>query len=100
MYTILIDSGTTHSRIRLVSLWSSKVKDVIKRAVGVRNTAIDGNNQKLRNMISQAVEEIITKNALQTDQVKYIIASGMITSNLGLYEIPHISAPARLEDFV
>ena len=100
MFTILIDSGTTHSRIRLVNTNSSKVEDAIKLAVGVRDTAIAGNNHNLKTMISEAIKEIINKNSINKNQIKCIIASGMITSNLGLYEVPHISAPANLEDFV
>ncbi|OZU88265.1 hypothetical protein CIL03_11465 [Virgibacillus indicus] len=100
MYIILIDSGTTNSRIRLVHEESTQLIDIIKIEVGIRNTAIDGNNHSLKSEITQGIRELVRKNKLETAQINYIIASGMITSNLGLYEVDHVTAPADLEDFV
>lgn len=51
MYVIFIDSGTTNTRIRLVEEEKTIVLDVEKVQVGVRNTAIDGNNQQLKKNI-------------------------------------------------
>lgn len=49
-YTITIDGGTTNTRC---ILWNSSRQriDEQKREVGVRNTAIDGNNSKLKNAV-------------------------------------------------
>lgn len=97
---ILIDSGTTNSRIRLVDEKNKEVIDVIKLSVGVRNTAIDGNNNKLKQELAQGLEELLSKHSLTPSDIPYIVAAGMITSNLGLHEVPHINSPARLEDFI
>ncbi|MCL7746815.1 2-dehydro-3-deoxygalactonokinase [Halalkalibacter alkaliphilus] len=99
MYVILIDSGTTNTRIRLVS-YDYHVVDAIKLKVGVRNSAIDGRNDRLKREIHSGIKEIINKNQLTPKQVTFIVASGMITSNLGLYEVPHITAPAKINDFI
>ncbi|WP_082233214.1 2-dehydro-3-deoxygalactonokinase [Halobacillus massiliensis] len=97
---ILIDSGTTNSRIRLVEETELNVSDSIKVEAGVRNTAIEGNNKKLKNEIAAGIKQLLQKHSLSPDDIKYIVASGMITSNLGLYEVPHIEAPAQLDHFL
>src|SRR5690625_3300580 len=99
MYIIMIDSGTTNSRIRLVGDDKPGILDLITTKVGVRNTAIDGDNNKLKAAIKHGIEEMLSRNQLVPQSIKYIVASGMITSNLGLYEVPHITAPAELKDF-
>lgn len=99
MAIILIDSGTTNSRLRLVDEEKVEVVNVVKLEVGVRNTAIDKNNVKLKRELAQGIEKLLKENNLLPEQISYIAASGMITSNLGIHEVPHISAPARLEDF-
>ena len=51
-YTITIDGGTTNTRC---ILWNSSRQriDEQKLEVGVRNTAIDGNNSKLKNSVKE-----------------------------------------------
>jgi 2-dehydro-3-deoxygalactonokinase len=100
MTVILIDSGTTNSRIRLVDEEENAVLDVVKIQVGVRNTAIEGSNARLKEEIQLGIKEIIKKNGLTPVNISYIVASGMITSNLGIYEVPHVTAPADIDDFV
>ncbi|SEH41890.1 2-dehydro-3-deoxygalactonokinase [Halobacillus karajensis] len=97
---ILIDSGTTNSRIRLVHEEEKEIVEVIKLPVGVRNTAIDGHNNQLKQELSKGVKQVLAEHSLTQREVKYIVASGMITSNLGLHEVPHIESPASLEDFI
>ncbi|MEH7493823.1 2-dehydro-3-deoxygalactonokinase [Neobacillus niacini] len=99
MYIITIDSGTTNSRIRLIKNKQNTVIDVIKKPVGVRNTAIDGTMDVLKNGIAEGLQEIIHRNKLQVKDIQYIVATGMITSNLGLHEVKHIEGPCELEEF-
>ncbi|MFC7062157.1 2-dehydro-3-deoxygalactonokinase [Halobacillus seohaensis] len=100
MAIILIDSGTTNSRIRLVDEKHIKVLDVIKLEIGVRNTAIEGSNNRLKQEIANGINDLLDNNSLSSHQIKYIVATGMITSNLGIYEVPHVEAPASLDSFV
>lgn len=44
-----------------------------------------------------AIKALLDRHSLSTEEIEFIIASGMITSNLGLYEIPHREAPASIE---
>lgn len=99
MNIILIDSGTTNSRIRLTRLNENEIIDSIKLNIGVRNTAIEGNNTTLKNGLKEGLLEIINRNDLNSEEIDYIIASGMITSNLGIYEVPHIKSPSSTHDF-
>ena len=77
-YTITIDGGTTNTRC---ILWNSSRQriDEQKREVGVRNTAIDGNNSKLKNAVKECLEQLLEDHSLTYDNINHIIASGMIT---------------------
>jgi 2-dehydro-3-deoxygalactonokinase len=96
---ILIDSGTTNSRLRLYNQTTNKVLDSEKIRIGVRDTAISGSNHNLKAQLKKGIERLLTRNQLSPSDIKYIAASGMITSNLGIYEVPHVSSPAGISDF-
>jgi 2-dehydro-3-deoxygalactonokinase len=99
MRIILIDSGTTNSRLRLYDRTTNKVIDSERIRIGVRDTAISGSNNNLKAQLKKGIETLLTRNQLHPSDIKYIAASGMITSNLGIYEIPHVSSPAGINDF-
>lgn len=92
----LIDSGTTTTRIYFVD----KDRRVIasgRAKVGVRDTSITGSRDKLRNGVSELFFRVLKENNLSKDDVEYVISSGMITSEIGLIEIPHLVAPAGMK---
>lgn len=64
-YTITIDGGTTNTRC---ILWNSSRQriDEQKREVGVRNTAIDGNNSKLKMLLKNALNSCLKTILLLT----------------------------------
>lgn len=99
MKLILIDCGTTNTRIRIVNKNSRESMSTLKINVGVKNSAIENSNYKLKTSIEEGIDKILVKNSLKRDEIEHIVASGMITSNLGLKEVPHIVAPASLDDF-
>lgn len=96
-YVFTVDTGTTNTR---VILWDENrnALGMEKREVGVRNTAIDGNNGRLKAAVKSCLDTLLEARGLDYSQVKGIIASGMITSNVGLVEIPHLSAPVSIDD--
>lgn len=96
-YTITIDGGTTNTRCVLWDSNRNKI-DVQNRNVGVRNTAIDGNNSKLKNAVKESLNDLVRDNSITYDDISLILASGMLTSDVGLTTVPHISAPAGAED--
>ena len=87
---ITIDGGTTSTRINL--LQNGEITDKIKLNIGAR--ASIGNREQYVGEIKRAVDEILLRN--RADNVKRILASGMITCEFGLCNLPHIKAPAGL----
>lgn len=82
---LTIDAGTSNSRIRAWDMKNHFVTEM-KTSYGVKI----GKN-KFKEELENSVKEILEKNNFQCDN---IIASGMITSPLGLLEVPHIGIPA------
>lgn len=92
MLYMTIDSGTTNTRAKI---W--KDNTVVAQSfieAGVRDTAITGSTQKLKKGVGEAIRKAIGEAKVANDSIAAIIASGMITSNVGLHEVPHVIAPA------
>ena len=86
-YTITIDTGTTNTRVFLFNENNEPVSSA-KSEIGVRITAIDGNNDRLKAAIKGCLEDVLKQAGVTYENVKRVVASGMITSNVGLTEIP------------
>lgn len=89
MAIVVIDGGTTNTRLFLVE--AGKIVAKVKRNVGIRNTSIDGDNSRLKKEIILAMDEAVGK--VDGVTIKKGIAMGMLTSPLGLHNVPHIVAP-------
>lgn len=92
----VIDCGTTYTRIFIVD----QEKNIVasgKRKVGVRDTSITGSRDKLRNGVTELFFEVLENHQIDSKDVSFAIASGMITSEVGLIEIPHLVAPVGLQ---
>lgn len=94
---LIIDGGTTNLRVTLLSD-ERKPLDAIARDGGVRHTAVDGNNGRLKAALAECIDQLLARNGLDADDVKRCVAYGMITSDMGLLEIPHVPAPASAAD--
>ena len=96
-YIITIDTGTTNTR---TFLWDENRNMIAgeKAEVGVRNTAIDGNNARLKKAVHDCLERLLENNNLTYNNISRVMACGMITSNVGLVEVPHVTAPAGLKE--
>jgi len=91
---IAIDGGTTNTRVHLMK--KDVITDTVKIDMGVRiNT--DGTN-KYKKELRKAIEKILSDNALEESGIEVIICSGMITSDLGLLPLPHLTIPCSIED--
>jgi 2-dehydro-3-deoxygalactonokinase len=96
MNFLTIDSGTTNTR---VCLWrNDAVIGADSVAVGVRDTAISGSRDALHNAVRDSVARTLNNAGVRPDQIGLTLAAGMITSALGLFEVPHVPAPASLDD--
>lgn len=97
MHFATIDCGTTNSRVYILD---ERLRVVHKgaRKVGVRDTAITGSKQTLREGLAALVTTVLEEAGLRIADIRFAITSGMITSEIGLQEIPHLWAPAGLPE--
>lgn len=98
-YLILVDTGTTNSRCLLLNDEKEVVASA-KQEVGVRNVAIEGNNCCLKKAVKECIESVLIQEDITYANVSAIYASGMITSNVGLVEVPHLIAPVGKKEFL
>lgn len=96
---ICVDTGTTNTRVWL--LRGAEVLATVRVGVGVRDTAREGTAAKLYEALREAIASVSSHRIEDGGEwpqpvPKAIIAAGMITSPLGLREIPHLVAPAGL----
>ncbi len=94
---ILIDGGTTNLRVFLLDSETGSLLATARRDGGVKHTAIDGNDLHLRTMLRESIREVLDHVGLDHADVVRAVAFGMITSGMGLYEIPHLCAPVTPE---
>ncbi len=92
MKTLVIDGGTTNLRVFLLDD-SGQVLSSARAEGGVRHTAIDGHNGRLRELLYGCIRQALEQAGASFDEVGRAIAYGMITSGMGLLEIPHLIAP-------
>ena len=88
---ITVDTGSTNMRCRLFD--GTTLLDEVKRGVGVRNTAFDGNNQKLKDGLRELCQTLIARNGITEGDVEAIISVGTLASDVGIYHVPHAPAP-------
>lgn len=91
---IIIDSGSTQSRLYLLRDEQVIAEKII--ACGV-NSNTGTQNQTFRQAIAEGITGLLSASQHTVSDVRFAIASGMITSNLGLLEVPHITAPVSIE---
>ncbi|MBQ7959610.1 MAG: 2-dehydro-3-deoxygalactonokinase [Clostridia bacterium] len=91
---IVIDGGTTNTRVSLVS--DGEVLETKRFNIGAKKS-IDGNNS-LKLGVKNSIEELLNKNEKTANCIECIIASGMITSEFGLFELKHLTVPAGIKE--
>ena len=95
---IVIDGGTTNLRVTLLDADTHAPLAHRRAEGGVRHTAIDGHNGRLKQLLAECIEGVLTEAHCAPEDIARCIAYGMITSDMGLITIPHCSAPASPED--
>jgi 2-dehydro-3-deoxygalactonokinase len=93
---ICVDAGTTNTRV-----WLVRGEAVLAKAtaqVGVRDSAKDGSNERLRSALRELIAEVRAEPTSLNAQPDCVVAAGMITSSLGLVDVPHIPAPAGIAE--
>lgn len=106
-WLIALDGGTTNTRARLVDAQGTILASA-SRGVGVRDTAMAGSTNDRSADLKQAVRRVIA-DVIQTVRDRRligdqsagpdaIVAAGMLSSDVGLWTVPHVVAPAGLDD--
>jgi 2-dehydro-3-deoxygalactonokinase len=97
MYFATIDCGTTNSRVYILNGAADVIHKGTKQ-VGVKDTAVNGSNEILKTGLKELFESTVREAGLNLKDIKFAITSGMITSEIGLVEIPHLWAPAGIAE--
>ncbi len=93
---IFVDAGTTNTRVWLVR--GEEVIACSSAMIGVRDTARDGSAERLRTALHHLIKEVSSGPDARECKPSFVAAAGMITSSLGLTEVPHIVAPAGIDE--
>lgn len=91
---ITVDGGTTNTRVSLVEDRRIIVSKKISRGA---KAGID-DREGLKIALKETISAILSENSLTENDIIKILASGMITSEFGLYEVPHVIAPAGIRE--
>lgn len=95
-WVVALDGGTTNTRARL--LHQGRVVATARRSVGVRDSVIafeDRTPNRLREAAGEAIRDVLTTGGIARPDA--VVASGMLTSDVGLINVPHVVAPAGLD---
>ena len=95
---LIIDGGTTNLRVTLADE-NAQILGTEKRSIGAAASAMAGSNAALRGAVRDCIESLQQAHHLNGEDFDGCIAYGMITCASGLLEVPHLCAPAGLEDF-
>ena len=92
VYDLIIDGGTTNTRFTLLD--QNKIILRTECKVGAANADSSTINEQLKRAVKDKIVKLEEQNKCI---IKDIYASGMITSNAGLFELPHLEAPVSLK---
>lgn len=93
----IVDMGTTNTRLTLIDT-SGKVYASEKGEFGVKDCAAAGRKEILINGLNRLLTEVIRHQGLSLSKIERMICSGMITSDIGLIDIPHCTAPIDVNE--
>jgi len=91
-----IDGGTTYTRIYVLDK-KELIWETVKK-IGARDTVIRGSNDILIETLKTVFSDLDLKNQIKLSDIRCIIMSGMLSSEIGLVELPHLEAPTSLDD--
>ena len=91
---ITVDGGTTNTRLSLVR--NGEIIDTLKYGVGACLGCSD--KEPIYRSLRNGIDELCKRNSINESDISCVIASGMITSEGGLYNLPHLIAPVTIND--
>lgn len=89
---LCVDGGTTNTRVHLMR--DGVLVDTVRISLGARAGISD--KDALRLALREQIAALLHRNSLSETDVRCILASGMLTSEFGLYPVDHIPAPAGI----
>ena len=91
---ITIDGGTTNTRLRLVKDYQVVAES--RLSMGAKDCTFG--NEIYKNLIKEKIRELLMVGKAEEKDVRAIIISGMLTSEFGLCNLPHIAAPVGINE--
>lgn len=97
-YIITVDGGTSNTR---TYLWTANGQILTQRsqAIGAKTSAINGSSQAWKKAIHNMIESMLTECAVSDNAIQGVYMSGMLTSDLGILEVPHLTAPVCMKNY-
>jgi 2-dehydro-3-deoxygalactonokinase len=96
-FSAIVDMGTTNTRLTVVDP-SGEVCASAKGEFGVKDCASTGSKEVLIKGLNRLIETIQEGQNVSLGEIERMIGVGMITSDIGLLDVPHRIAPVDLED--
>jgi 2-dehydro-3-deoxygalactonokinase len=96
-YFAIVDMGTTNTRLTFVNTLG-EVYDCVKGEFGVKDRAVMGKREILIKGLKQLLIEAVENKGMLLSQIERMLCSGMITSEIGLIDIPHRIAPVGVDE--
>lgn len=96
-FSAIVDMGTTNTRLNLVDSQGS-VRASVKGGFGVKDRAASGSRDVLIQGLHQLIEKVTEETCVPPEQIEHMLCSGMITSEIGLVDIPHRFAPVDMKE--
>lgn len=91
MRLVALDSGTTSTRAWLVE--DGRIVGGVHDHVGVRDVAQGRSREWLAEQLSGLVQQVLEQHGLTSSQIEAVVGFGMVTSELGIEEVSHLTAP-------
>lgn len=91
---ITIDGGTTNTRLRLVKDYLVVAES--RLSMGAKDCT--NGIEIYKSSIREKIKELLMIGNAEEKDIRAILISGMLTSEFGLFNLPHISAPAGVKE--
>lgn len=96
MRIVAIDTGTTSTKVWVVA--DGEIAAPVRAQVGARDVAGGKERDWLADQVRQVAEAALAQAGSGWPEVDALVGFGMLTSELGLEEVPHLRAPVGLEE--
>lgn len=93
----IIDCGSVSTEVFIVDENSNILTSAVQK-IGVQHVASSGSKEVLKEGIKDALVSAAENLKIEVSKIEFAVAFGMITSEIGLKEVPHMMAPAGINE--